>query len=230
VITVGTDPIATPVYVVGTWRDINLPQRPADILSTGGVFDLGTWDYDSGFVGKPPPTYDLDDHPAIMVNPTDGQLDAAATAVTPSIHVAKAGGQLYVATDPPSGGRDRFLFVSPTAPGAAVPAMWGKAGRVPFSSSAVFLAGEADNNFAGWFHFGAGTPDTQFTAATGRGAVLEGAIDLAVLGSPMHVWVCALSYGTADNGALDPATQSPTGNGDGDVSAMEVVDVDLGTL
>jgi hypothetical protein len=232
VVSVTDQPLATPVYVIGTWRDVNLPQKPADIIAMGGIFDLNAWDYDAGFVGRGPPTYQLDDNPPVMFNATDGTLDMAARQVSPGIYVAKSGTTLYVATSPPGGGLDRFLFVAPTRPAAGTthPAMWGKAGTLPFDAGAVFLAGENDNTFAGWFHYGAGGNDTGFMSAVGRGAVLEGTIDLGLLGTPGHVFLCAVSYGTADAGALDAASQRPAGNGDGNVDPMEVIDVDLSTL
>jgi len=231
VVTVATDPVTTPVYVIGSWRDVNLPQRPPDIIASGGVFDLGPWDYDAGFVGRAPLTYDLPTgDPGPQLQPTDGVLDASATMVAAGLWVARSGSTLYVATEPPGGGKDRFLVVSPLAPGASHPALWAKAGTLPFSSAAVFLAGEADSTYAGWFHYGAGAPDAGFTSPLGRGAVLEGTVDLSLLGMPAHVWLCSLGYASPDGGALDPATQHPPGNGDGNVDATEVIDVDLATL
>ncbi|MFH1809092.1 MAG: hypothetical protein ABIJ09_10130 [Pseudomonadota bacterium] len=55
----GDCPAQTPVYVIGTWRDVNLPMTPAQILATvdpgGTPFDLIPYDYDDGMIGAPPP-------------------------------------------------------------------------------------------------------------------------------------------------------------------------------
>jgi hypothetical protein len=55
----GDCPAQTPVYVIGTWRDVNLPLTAAEILATvdpgGTPFDLIPHDYDDGMIGAPPP-------------------------------------------------------------------------------------------------------------------------------------------------------------------------------
>ncbi|MBI5494318.1 MAG: hypothetical protein HY904_04775 [Deltaproteobacteria bacterium] len=55
-VVVGDEPVITPVYVVGTWRDVNLPVRPAEILAGGSVVSLTPYDYDEGFIGRYPPS------------------------------------------------------------------------------------------------------------------------------------------------------------------------------
>ncbi len=55
-VVVGDMPLITPVYVVGTWRDVNLPVRPAEILSGGATVSLTPYDYDEGFIGRYPPS------------------------------------------------------------------------------------------------------------------------------------------------------------------------------
>lgn len=51
----GDCPAQSPVYVVGTWRDINLPKTPSEILQDIAVGDtplnLSPYDYDDGMVG-----------------------------------------------------------------------------------------------------------------------------------------------------------------------------------
>jgi hypothetical protein len=229
VVSVGTDPVVTPVYVVGTWRDVNMPERPPEIVASNQAFNLNPFDYEAGFIGGSPPTYDLPNTPPIELAPTDGVLDAVAKPVAPGIYVALVGTTLYVATDPPVPGKDRFLIVSPTAPGAGpYPAMWGKHGTLPLDGSALFLAGEADNNYASWFHYGAASGvDQAFDSPFGRGAVLEGTLDLTTIGLPGHVWIAALGYDTPNGGALDPALQRPPGNGDANLDPAEMIDVDL---
>ncbi|MEW5852749.1 MAG: hypothetical protein AB2A00_28455 [Myxococcota bacterium] len=55
-VVVGDEPVRTPIYVVGTWRDINLPMRPADILNSQETVNLSPYDYDEGFIGRYPPS------------------------------------------------------------------------------------------------------------------------------------------------------------------------------
>jgi hypothetical protein len=55
---VGDQPVVTPVYVVGTWRDVNLPKRPAEILAGQEVIALSPYDYDEGLIGRYPPSRD----------------------------------------------------------------------------------------------------------------------------------------------------------------------------
>ena len=49
--------LETPVYVIGTWRDVNIPGSPADIIAGGQVIDLTETDYDAGLIGVLPPSY-----------------------------------------------------------------------------------------------------------------------------------------------------------------------------
>lgn len=53
--TVTDRPVATPVYVVGTWRDINFPKTPAEIQASTDTFQLGPYDYDDGLNTTYPP-------------------------------------------------------------------------------------------------------------------------------------------------------------------------------
>ena len=51
----GDCPAQTPIYVVGTWRDVNLPKTPAQILADIDIgdppLDLSPYDYDDGLIG-----------------------------------------------------------------------------------------------------------------------------------------------------------------------------------
>lgn len=162
-----------------------------------------------------PPEFDL-----------DGQLDSAyvevATSAGGSIWAGLDGDTLYIATQPASDGRDRFLVLA-ESPGSQVPAMWAKAGLVPAYDA--FMGNEVDNGWSGWFD--AATPGGPVV-----GPVLEGSIDLVdQFGSvPESVHLAALSYLTGDGEPLDPSLQVPSGNGDLDVTPDEFVEVILSEL
>lgn len=51
--------VQTPVEIIGTWRDVNLPQTPAQLIATIGTsdpkFNLNPYDYDDGMVGASAP-------------------------------------------------------------------------------------------------------------------------------------------------------------------------------
>jgi len=51
--------VQTPVAIIGTWRDVNLPRTPAEIIATIGQadpkFNLNPYDYDDGMVGASAP-------------------------------------------------------------------------------------------------------------------------------------------------------------------------------
>src|SRR5262249_2001404 len=101
----------------------------------------------------------------------DGQLDSGATLAGPnaglSLHWARKGGQLYVATNAAGGGNDRFILVA-RQPGPMQAAQWAKFGQV--AKWDAFLGNEADNNWSGWFDSAAGATQQ---AALGGGS-LEG--------------------------------------------------------
>lgn len=59
VVTVGTMPVTTPIYVIGTWRDVNIPQTPAEISMGTTTIELAMYDYDDGTRGKLPLMRDL---------------------------------------------------------------------------------------------------------------------------------------------------------------------------
>jgi hypothetical protein len=56
VVVVSDLPLKTRVFVVGTWRDINLGITPAEIIDTAAVVALTPFDYDDGFIGRYPPS------------------------------------------------------------------------------------------------------------------------------------------------------------------------------
>ena len=55
VVIVGEVPVKTPIFIVGTWRDINLPLTLAQIIENGQTINLTDFDYDDGLIGFFPP-------------------------------------------------------------------------------------------------------------------------------------------------------------------------------
>jgi hypothetical protein len=250
VATVGQQAVELPVQVVGTWRDVNIPGTPADIITGGNVLDLTKTDYDAGLVGGPPPTYDLP--PASKPSPfkMDGALDTTATLVaggsgTMPIYLGLSGNQLYLATDDAGEGSDHFLLLSATAPGSPRPAPWAKAGKVAFGGKTLFLADEDESNFAGWFEL-AEPSDTLLEALGGsqdpaldiftpaqNGGVLEGTVDLAAkFGKlPAMIYVAVAPWASADGGAMYSSAQTPkTKDSNGNIEAGEILKVSLPQL
>lgn len=251
-VNVGTEPVTTPIYVVGTWRDVNIPTKPLQIIENGQSLDLKPFDYDDGFAGKLPLLRGLDlprdpgppvrapGEPAF--GPTDGALDRAAQRVLfgggrLALYLAWNEVSLYVATEPATAGADHFVFVSFSAPDRDVPAQWAKAGRVAVSDRSAFLAMEGDGDFSGWFSRGAtGEAETLIegaSAASGRGAALEGRIDPGTAGlGPIgaSIWVAVVPYGTRDGDPMVPSAQSPGGNGDFNLDAAELLEVPLADI
>lgn len=242
VVTVGTEPVVTDIVVVGTWRDVNIPDTPEEIITAGGTLDLSPFDYDDGTQGRDPPLRDLDlplDPPPPSQNPGepafsagDGRLDGAATSLLGgTLHVAYNEEVLYVATEPAAPGVDRFVVVAFSEPAGTRAAMWAKSGQIGAGANQAFLAMEGDGDFGSWFSWGAApNDDAQLMAGTvvGRGTVLEGTIDPTAAGVGAFggsVWIAVLSYGTDDGGEL--SAQSPSGNMNLDVEASEFVEVPL---
>jgi hypothetical protein len=152
-----------------------------------------------------------------------------------TIHIARSGNTLYVATENTGAGSDHFLFISPDPPGAPQVAMWSKAGTIAMPTSAIFLAKENDSAFAGWFSFdGAGAATLLQAAgahtrtdldAAASGSVLEGTVDLASLfgAVPPTLYLFVAPYASPDGGVLYSSAQMPaTTNGDGNIDATEV--------
>lgn len=158
----------------------------------------------------------------------DGALDASARVVARSgsrtLHAGYSGGRLYLATEGAGSTGDVFVMLA-EAPGAAMSAMWGKAGTV--ATPAAFLARESTNGWTGWFAPPSSTPVTGAAYGVASGAVLEGTVDVAaVFGRvPEAVYVAVAEYATADGGAL--SAQVPSGNADGALDASEFVRVPL---
>jgi hypothetical protein len=246
VVTVATEPLITPIYVVGTWRDVNIPERPTDIIMQGGTIELGPYDYDDGKMGRAPIVRDL----MLPVDPgeaalppgqppyrgTDGDRDlrtrelSAGTDRLP-LWVSWNEHELYVATQLAPAGRDHFIVLSLDAPDGAPPTQWNKSGTSAAGTRTFFLAMEGDGDFAAWFRRGTtGTDDTRVdTGVTvGRGQVLEGTIDLsALMFSGESIWIASVAYGTADRGALDVARQNPMGNADPNLDRAELREIRL---
>ena len=173
----------------------------------GGWEDDGGQDWVIAFEGGAPPPWTLDGAPEPDVQTLQG--DDGTT-----LHVARQGDWLYLATDPASGtDTDVFLLVAgEEAPLVAAP--WAKAGRT--AAPVAYLGSESTNGWTGWFEAGSG-------AAFATGAVLEARIDLSEeFGGvvPGVVRVTALRYATADGGAL--VAQLPAGDGDADVEVGEM--------
>jgi hypothetical protein len=243
------EPIETKVYVVGTWRDVNIPGTPDDIVNGGQVVDLGDTDYDAGFIGGSPPTYELSGTtpPPPVTFTMDGALDSAAkqiggTAATMKLHMAISGDHLYIATDDAGEGSDHFILISATGSGAARPAPWGKPGTVAFGGKTLFIADENDNDYAGIFEL---DPDTALadtststkdlgvaTPAT-NGGVLEAVINLKqVFGSvPSKLYIAVGPWGTDKTGTLYGAAAVPVSkDADGNIDANEILEVSLPSL
>lgn len=251
-VNVGTEPVVTPIYVVGTWRDVNIPTKPLELIESGQSLDLGPYDYDDGFAGKLPLVRALelprDPGPPVRApgepafGATDGALDRGVTRVLSgggrrSLYLGWNERSLYVATEPASAGVDHFVLVSFGAPTQTVAAQWSKAGRVAVGGRSVFLAMEGDGDFSGWFDRGPSGAEEALVegpaAASGRGAVLEGRVDPEAAGlGPVgaSIWVAVLSYGTRDGDPQDPSLQNPPGNGDFNVDAAELLEVPLASI
>jgi hypothetical protein len=249
VVDVKDQPVETPVYVIGTWRDVNIPGTPADIITGGKVIALSKTDYDAGLIGVLPPSYVLPPAPKPSPFKMDGALDGTATLVagggnTMSLQMALSGNYLYLATDDAGEGSDHFILLSATAPGALRAAPWGKAGQVAFGGKTIFLADENDSDFAGWFELG--PPDTLLASMGGgqnpaldvatppqNGSVLEGTVDLVSLfgAVPPMVYVAVAPWATADGGSMYSAAQTPpTKDGNGNIDAGEILKVSLPSL
>lgn len=250
VVMVGTEPVVTPIYIVGTWRDVNIPQTPSEIIRDAGSLDLSQFDYDDGLVGRAPllREINLPLDPGRPVRPagqpafdgTDGRADATARQLSAGpgrlpLWIAWNERDLYVATQPAPAGSDHFIIVSLDAPATAKPAQWAKGGTSQAGNQAIFLAMEGDGMFSGWFTRGpTGNDDMPLEGlgvTNGRGDVLEGAVELSRAGTVGdRVWVAVVAYGTADGGALAATAQHPAGNGDLNLDAAEFIEIPLASV
>lgn len=245
VVTVGTEPVITAIVVIGTWRDVNIPETPDEIIRSGATLDLTPFDYDDGTQGRNPLIRDLDlpidpgEVPTIPGVPafdaSNGARDAAALDILGgAISAAWNERELYVSTRPAVPGRDHFVVISADPPSSSREAHWAKQGRITVSSRTVMLAMEGDGSFAGWFRL-RGTSATDELLSQGvtssMGAVLEGAIDLGAAGlggAGDRIWIGFAAYASADGGAL--SEQSPAGNMNLDLEASELLELELATV
>ncbi len=248
--TVTYDPAGGPLSVTGpiflhhgfnAWSQIVSPDTPMtdadadgrweatiDIPPAAGQLNLvfndgaGTWDNNNGQDWS----FTVDGGGPVDAWTIDGQLDAEAVVVAErhglTLWAGVKGDSLYLATNPASGGLDRFVLVADT-PGALRPAMWGKSGQV--AAWTAFVGHEADNNWHGWF-------DHTGPAAVASGAVLEMTLSIAAeFGAPDSVAVAVAGYQSPDGGALAPATQiAPSVNADAHIDAAEYVLLNLCAL
>jgi hypothetical protein len=252
VVTVGTTPVTTPTYVVGSWRDVNIPQTPLEIIASGGSIDLAPFDYDDGTQGKFPLIRDivLPDDPGAPLKPpgepaftpTDGRLDSTAQRLAGDagrlpIYVGWNERELYVATDEAPAGRDHFIIISFERPDSLKAAHWTKSGSEAASNRQVFLAMEGDGMFQSWFQRGStGSNDTELTGAgvrSSQGMILEGTFDpmragIGAVGD--RVWIAAVAFASPNGGALIGAAQTPAGNGDGTLDITEFLEVPLSSI
>ncbi len=198
----------------GVWEVSGKVPGSATQLDMAFNDGAGTWDNNNG----------MDWHLAVSGGggggnwDLDGQLDPGAVLIDSNngvnLWAGIQGDRLYVATDAPSQGKDRFLMVS-RSPGAQIGAPWAKAGTV--AAWDCYIGAEVDNGYSGWF-------DTNTSAATANGAVLEGVLDLGdEFGSiPNQLFLAVVQYGTDNGSALDWASQVPASvNSDGNVDPTE---------
>ena len=254
VVRVGEEKLATPVYVVGTWRDVNIAGTPEDLAKSGTIVDLADTDYDAGMIGGLPINYQIDEQqpppppPPPVSFALDGSLDSAAKQVagdasSMKIYAAYSKGLLYLATDDAGEGSDNFIILSATGSGTPVAAPWGKGGTIAFGGKTIFVADENDNAYAGVFEHGAAqdtlivdasTSTKTLGVATGaNGGVVEAVLDLKqIFGTlPTTVWVVAGPWQNDSGGALyAPALAAKQNNGDGNVDADELVELVLADI
>ncbi len=201
----------------GKWRiTISVPTGATSLqfvfnnATTG--FAPTVWDNNGGADWRYTVTGGTNPVPTWTVN---GSLDADApllgSAGGASLWAGVKGDVLYMATEAPTGGRDRFLLFA-GAPGALRGAMWAKAGQV--AQWDAFIGAEVSNTFAGWNDAGAGV-----ATQVARGTHLEGTINIrqelglsAGAPLPASVRVALGVYDNPDAGALITAQQpAPAG-------------------
>jgi hypothetical protein len=250
VVHVKREPIITPIHVIGTWRDVNIPTKPVELIEQGGVIDLNPFDYDSGWIGVAPlvrtiqlpidpgPERPTPGQPGFA--PTDGQVDESARQWTSSetgrlpLWLSWNETRLYVATDPALPGEDKFIIVATSTPSMNRNMPWAKAGQMATGTYGLFLAMEGDGDFQGWFRTHSSSANDiiieDAAAQASAGSVLEGTIDLALSGQPNElksIWVAVIAAETSDGGALQPSTQNPSGNSDFTLDQAEFIRIQL---
>ena len=248
VVYVGQTPVITPIHVVGTWRDVNIPTKPIELVEQGGVVDLNPYDYDSGWIGLAPlvrsTNLPIDPGPEQpspglpTFEASDGQLDNVARQWTSPagrlpLWLAWNETELYVASSPAPEGSDHFILVTTSTPSISRAMPWAKAGDLEIGEHGLFLAMEGDGNFHGWFQLDQTATDPAIEnagAQSGADAILEGSIELALSGAStqaLSVWIAVISVETNDGGNLRPGQQNPAGNNDFKVDTSEFIHVPL---
>lgn len=146
-----------------------------------------------------------------------------------TFYAALRGTQLYVATwTPANGNSDHFIFVTDRLlPSAAAAAPWAKAGLVAAPAEAPYLAAESTHSYISWFN---SPPSSSSFRSPDGGNQIEGTIDLVeAFGEvPETIYIAAAAYATTDGGAL--ASQSPAGNGNGNIEPAEFLAIPTAAL
>ncbi|MBE2180123.1 MAG: fibronectin type III domain-containing protein [Chthoniobacterales bacterium] len=162
----------------------------------------------------------------------DGLPDSAGYLVSlpgMTFHAALRGTSLYLATwTPAGGGSDHMIFVTDQLlPSATTPAPWTKAGLTAAPSSAPYLAAESSSPYISWFNAPASA--LAFRAPDG-GNKIEGVIDLveAFGDVPSTIYIASAAFLTTDGGSL--ASQSPEGNGNGNIEPGEFLAIPVAAL
>jgi hypothetical protein len=151
----------------------------------------------------------------------NGSIDSAAQMIANangmSLYASWNGVDLYVGTQAaPGQGGDMFIFVSDSLRPLRN-AQWAKAGQV--AQWSAFLGNESTNNYSGWFNASGSGYSTG--VANAAGASLEGTVNLqSLFGTvPSVVYLAVGKWQTNDGGSL--ITQSPSGNGNGNIESGE---------
>ncbi|MAF27372.1 MAG: hypothetical protein CME07_05850 [Gemmatimonadetes bacterium] len=160
----------------------------------------------------------------------DGQPDPgmtpAASCAGVDLYAEYDGRYLYLAAPGVSQttGVDHFLMVAREETAGTRSAPWAKAGTA--ARWDLYLGNENDNDWSGWFD--ANENLTSSGVSHAAGSYLEGVVDTETAwgSAPTSLRVCFAAYASADGGSLD--SQTPCGNGDGDLPAPEWIVVQPG--
>lgn len=123
---------------------------------------------------------------------------------------AVRGTTLYVATwGTGGGGNDHMIYINDRL-GDAAPSAWAKAGYVFLGDDHIFLAGDGDNSWSGWFGT-VGTTATENSADQGTFNYLEGTINLVEeFGEiPEALYMAVGTYARADGSQLNNQVPAP---------------------
>jgi hypothetical protein len=166
--------------------------------------------------------------PATSFN-MDGRLDSHGyqVALDGKLFAAIKGSVLYLAA-PATDGADQFVFITDQL-GALSAAPANKAGQVAFDiNTKPFLMHNGGTRFLTWNNGGANA----FCPALVPTGYLEGRIDLATAfgAMPSVIYVALARYAAGNGGALLPATQIPTGNGNGNIENTEFLTIPVATI